>query len=729
MEDVLVGQVERIVYSDPARSFAVAVVRLPGGSTCTVTGPVADLEPGVRYRFEGRWVRHPRHGLRFRCTGYSPALASGAELRDLLATSVRGVGEELAERIVETLGPHALEVILESPTALTRVPGLGPRRAEAIRAQLLRFVAEQDLARRLAPFGLEAGDAVRLLEVFGYDAWTVFETDPYAAARALGKRWADADRWAARMGRSPAHFGRLRGALREVLVGAVADGHVCLPRDEVLLRVHRMLHGAPSAFAEPVPMALVLEQARWMLAVDRSLVERAGHWFLPAMDVAEEQAARHLKRLTARQPPLSAGEPLERVVAECTAALGIRLAPEQEAAVRAVLGGDRPVIVVTGGPGTGKSTVARAIVDAFRAVSGDPIFLAAPTGLAAKNLGHRCGMEGSTLHRLLEASRDGPLTRFRRHADNPLPRGLYVVDETSMVDLELAAAFLAAVPEGSRICFLGDEDQLPPVGPGQFFTDLMASGRVTIVRLTTVYRQAQDSRIVRVAHEVRQGKMPAAFGEPDCVYRPVRGPEEAVQHVLALAEKSLVDGEPFVVLVPQRRGEYGAESINRRLQALFNPPRPGVDELVVQGRPFRVGDRVLQTQNLYDGERLLVPNGAIGEVVAVSGSALRVRFDGEEVEIAGSALATLTHAWAITVHKSQGLEFGGTVVLLLLRAHAGMLSRSLVYTAITRAKTKLVVVDEVGEGEGMLQRAIRTVLRNRRHSLLLQRLAGGLEGG
>ncbi|HEY8415998.1 MAG TPA: helix-hairpin-helix domain-containing protein, partial [Thermaerobacter sp.] len=326
MEHVLVGQVERVVYRAEGKSFAVAVVRLPGGASCTVTGPLAGLQPGVRYRFQGRWIRHPRRGRQFRCTAFAPALASGEQFRDLLVTSVRGVGEELAQQILDTLGPHALEEILASPNALTRVPGVGPRRAAAIREQLIWLVAEQDLAQRLAPFGLHAGHAARLLAVYGHDAWDSFLTDPYAAARALGKRWAEADRWAAQLGRSAAHFGRLRGALREVLAEALADGHVCLPRDEALLRVYRLLHGPQSAFPEPVPMALVLEQARWMLDVDRSLVERAGHWFLPAMDLAEEQAARHLRRLSAPAQPLAAAPLLDRVLAGCTAALGIQLA-------------------------------------------------------------------------------------------------------------------------------------------------------------------------------------------------------------------------------------------------------------------------------------------------------------------------------------------------------------------------------------------------------------------
>jgi exodeoxyribonuclease V alpha subunit len=686
----LSGVVERVVFHNPDTGFSVLRVRVQGTrEPATVVGAAGPAQPGVLVRAEGRWQTDPSYGRQFRAdvlTVLPPSTKEG--LAAYLASGlIKGIGPALAGRLVEAFGDRVLDVLDRQPERLERVPGIGKalagRIAEAWRGQR----AVRDIMLFLHSHGLSPLRAGRVFEAYGNDAIRIVTADPYRLARDIrGIGFQGADELAARLDIARDSPLRVRAAIAHVLGQGADEGHCGLPVEEVTAQV-RQLIGVDVALVEE---ALVHEIGARHVVPD--LIEGRQCLFLPALLRAETAIADGLARLARGTPPwprIAAEEATRRAARR----LGLELAPSQAEAVRLAV--EQKLLIVTGGPGTGKTTLVRAILEALPG-DGLEIELACPTGRAARRLGESTGREARTLHRLLEAD---PGRGFRRNAERPLACDLLVVDEMSMVDVTLMAALLDALPDEAALVLVGDVDQLPPVGPGQVLADLIASERLPVLRLTEIFRQAAESRIVLNAHRVNQGLMPEARGGDELSdFYAIRAAdaEDARTKLLQLVtsripERFAVDPtQDIQVLVPTNRGPLGAQGLNELLQPVLNPG--GAPRITRERTAYAVGDKVMQTENDYEKE---VYNGDLGRIAGIDepGRSLVVDFDGRGVAYGFGDLDRLVPAWAITVHKAQGSEYP-VVVLPLARHHGRMLRRDLVYTAITRARRLVVIVSE-----------------------------------
>jgi exodeoxyribonuclease V alpha subunit len=593
------------------------------------------------------------------------------------------------------------------------VPGIGRGLAERIAAAWEGQRAIRDIMLFLHSHGLSPLRAARIFETYGQDAIRQVTSNPYRLAQDIrGIGFASADQLAMRLGIAPDSPLRLGAGLAQVLSEAQAQGHAALPRDELIRGAGRLL----GVEAGPLEAALDKEIDAGALIADD--IDGTACIFLAALHRAEQEIAATLRRLASGRPGWKLRD-RERAVGRVERDLCLTLATSQRRALDLAL--ESRALVITGGPGTGKTTLVRAILKAL-SQSGIQILLAAPTGRAAKRLSESTGQDAKTLHRLLEAD---PGRGFRRGAKRPLECGLLVVDEVSMVDVLLMQALLAALPEDAGLFLIGDVDQLPSIGPGQVLADVIASDAVPVVRLEEIFRQAAESRIVRNAHRINQALMPGldrAEGEVTDFYAiRARDPEEGARIVLDLASERIparfgVDAVTDIqVLCPTNRGPLGARHLNELLQQTLNPDPP--QRIERQGITFALGDKIMQLENDYERE---VYNGDLGRVVGIDQSKgrLSVEIDGRVLSYGFGELNRLVPAYAITVHKAQGSEY--PVVVLPLAAHHGrMLRRNLVYTAITRARRLVVVVAE----PGALELAVAERPEPRRWSKLCSLLA------
>jgi exodeoxyribonuclease V alpha subunit len=688
--------VDEIVFrGDDGRFAIVRGVREPDGAPLTAVGDLGAVSVGETLRLQGRHTTHPVHGPRFVVHTYTPIVpTSRAGIARYLGSGlVPGIGPALAERLVARFGEQTLDVIAHQSARLREVSGIGDRRASAI-AEVVRARREEAEAMSfLHALGLGPALARRVLRRYGEKTARVLREDPYRVAEqvpGIGFRTAD------RLGRSSGIAAddprRISGAVL-YLVGRSADeGHV--HTDLTTLMAEAQDLDVP---AERVPEAVADLQNRGLLVVDDGAI------YAPPLHTAERTVATALSRLCR---PRAAPAGVETAVAAATA--GMRLAAAQESAVRASL--ECGLLVLTGGPGTGKTTTVRAIVRAHEAL-GRSVLLAAPTGRAAKRLAESTGRDARTIHRLLEWN---PQTAsFSRDAKRPLEADLVLVDEASMLDLQLAAALLEAIPPRAAVVLVGDVDQLPPVGAGHVLREVLASERAHVVRLTEVFRQAAQSRIVQGAHEVLRGRPPTPTppgerGSGDLFVVRARDADAVCEKVVETVRriKAAYGFDPVrdvQVLVPMRRGAVGAERLNEMLQAELNPPRasPAGAGPAALGATFRVGDKVMQLRNDYERE---VFNGDLGEVRRIHAGQTYVTIDGREVAYGADDLEDLTLAYACTVHKAQGSEFPA-VIIALHPSHWVLLDRALLYTAITRAR-RLVVI--VGDERAVVRAAAHT---------------------
>lgn len=688
--ELLAGQVERVTFHSEESGFAVLRVRVRGRrEPVTVVGHAAAISPGEELRASGSWTNDPKHGAQFKAetvTTVAPTSPEGIE-RFLASGLVRGVGPHFARKLVEAFGTAVFEVIETGPERLREVPGVGPLRAERIVASWAEQKGVREIMVFLHSHGVGTSRAVRIFRTYGADAIAVVSEDPYRLARDVrGIGFVTADALARRLGIPEDAMIRVRAGVSHVLAEALDEGHCGLPRETLVPRAAELL-ARPE---EQVTEALELELA------DRRLVpDEAGGKacvFLPALHAAERAVAARIAALAAGAPPWRRSDPVAAIpwVEERT---GITLSPSQRDAVGAFL--RSKVLVLTGGPGVGKTTLVDALLRIVFAES-LRIVLAAPTGRAAKRLAESTRTEAKTIHRLLEI--DPSTGRFRRDRDNPLEADLVVVDEVSMVDVLLARALLEAIPPSAALLLVGDSDQLPSVGPGQVLRDLLASGAVAAIRLTEVFRQAAASRIVVGAHRIREGHLPDLSNPPgtDLFFFDAKEPDDAARRVVeVVAERiprrfGLDPRRDVQVLVPVHRGPLGARALNEALGKALNPG--GAPRVSRYGQELAPGDRVMQTENDYDRE---VYNGDLGLVTSVDpGEAeLLVSFDGREVTYGFDELDVLQLAWATTIHKAQGSEYPAVVIPLGM-THYKMLERNLLYTAVTRGKRLVVLVGD-----------------------------------
>jgi exodeoxyribonuclease V alpha subunit len=718
-ETTLDGTVDSIVFRNDESFFTIARFVTAGHQQVTVKGQLFDVKPGMPLKLRGAWVVDKKYGRQFEVASYqldAPETVVGIE-RFLGSGLIPGIGPELARRLVDKFGKETLEVIDHQPGRLVEVAGIGAQRAQKLSEAFAAQRHIQDVMVFLRGHGVSSAFAARIYKKYGADSVNVVRQNPYRLAHevwGIGFRTADAIAMQLGMARDAPQ--RLEAGLLHALELSVEDGNLHSPDDELVARAADLLQLGPDALP---PRLAALEASR--LIVREVLGDRGACSALPELHDAEVEAAARLAGLVhehARPIALDISAAIHAFESLTTLAL----AEQQHRAVEAAL--RDTCTVITGGPGVGKTTIVKAIVHIARA-GRKRVALAAPTGRAAKRLGEATGVEAMTIHRLLEYQpHDGG---FQRDAGNPLELDLLVVDEASMIDTPLFRSLLAAMTPGAQLVLVGDIDQLPSVGPGNVLGDVIDSGAATVIRLTEIFRQAAESKIVVNAHRINAGELPeldAPANSSDFYFIARDDPEAARSTIVELVAERIpsrfgLDAIAGVqVLTPMHRGELGTVALNRALQERL-VPQAG-PELTRGDRAFRRRDKVMQLKNDYDRG---VFNGDIGviETLDVEAGAIRVDFDGRIASYERAELDQLVHAYAVSVHKSQGSEYPA-VVIALTNQHFMMLQRSLLYTAVTRGK-KLVVI--VGS-----KRAVALAVKNadakRRYTWLAERVRAQL---
>ena len=712
--------VVRIVYETSDSDFAVVLCEGPNGQF-TAVGEVGGIRPGERYHLRGRWVEHPKYGRQLQVTLCVPVPPDGREaLIRFLASTVPGVGPELAQHIADTLGPRALDIIRESPEVLETVPGIGPVRAAAIHRVVENLKAMTDVLVFLQGAGCSPALARRIVEIYGLSAAEVVRQNPYRLCHDIpGVGFLTADRIARGLGVPRESIARTAAAVMHVLQEAVEDGHCCLPREELVRRATAALG------SEGVNIDLAL---RKLTADGQIVVEEGGPGksaIYPSwVHRAELRAAQNLAALLASSVTAPARDDVDSWLATYESYAGVQLTLQQKEAIWTAV--SSPVSIITGPPGVGKTTTLRALVRLCQA-AGFRIALACPTGRAAQRLEEFTGYQASTLHKLLGYRPD--TGRFYWNSENPLDTDIVVVDESSMLDVYLLSALTSAIRPGTRLVLVGDADQLPPVGPGDVLRDLIRSGVIPTVRLTHVFRQALSSLIVHNAHRILGGQflyLPRTPGR-DVLFIEAVSPDDVVQSVVRavatiLPSQGFDPREDVQVLAPMYRGDVGIHRLNDALRDILNPPSPDRPELTRGRTTFRVGDRVVQLTNDY-GKGVM--NGDLGIITHIDpyNRSLTVEYPQGTVRYDGPEIGQLQPAWALSVHKAQGGEYPA-VVIVVDTHHYVMLSRGLLYTALTRARKTAVLVGT----KRAIAMAIRNTAPHTRYTSLAEKLkqvAGG----
>ncbi len=722
------GSVAAVIYQNEENGYTV--LRLEAGEGgVTVVGTIPGAAPGEHLTIRGRWTRHASYGEQFQAETVERRMPAGekAIFEYLASGAVRGIGAATARRMVEEFGGEALTVLEERPEELTKIKGITRKRAlamgESFRLQmgmrrLLEFLSEHGLALQLA---------MPIYRRYGDRALETVKSNPYLLVdQELGVDFSQADALAISVGVEGESPRRLEAGILFELSHNLNNGHTFLPRRKLLPATAQLLNVEQDALEDALEGLLV----RGEIVQEEIAGETA--CYLADLQEAEQYVAFRIAEMSASElyPPTRLEELLDRIQRE----QGIVYAPQQMEAVRLAAG--RQVMLLTGGPGTGKTTCLRGVLALFDAL-GLETALAAPTGRAAKRLGELCGVEGTTIHRLLETQFDPGTGRlvFAHGEDDPLRADAVIVDETSMVDILLMRALLAALRGDCRLILVGDPDQLPSVGPGNLFSDLIRCGTVPTVRLTEIFRQAAESAIVMNAHAVNQGALPALNNSStDFFFLRRKNPAQAVETIVELVKSRLpanmgIPAEQIQVLSPTRRRQTGTTALNRALQEAVNPPEAGRAERRFGEFVFREGDRVMQVRNNYDimwrekngmSSGMGIFNGDVGRIEEVDNRSevIKVDFEGRVVEYTPDMLGELEPAYAVTVHKAQGSEYRA-VILAAVDGAPMLLTRGVLYTAITRARELFILVGD----EEVVARMTANNRQQRRYSGLRYRLA------
>jgi exodeoxyribonuclease V alpha subunit len=725
--DSLSGSVERITFYNPENGYTVLRLRpdSPSGSgdrftyrsalssegLATVVGNLPEVTPGEHLSLQGQWDNHPKHGPQFKaevCEQTLPATLAGIE-GYLGSGMIKGIGPRLAERIVVKFKEETFDVIEQAPERLFEVSGIGADRVRRITAAWQEQKQVKEIMVFLHGHGVSTNLAVKIYKTYGDAALETVQKNPYQLERDIyGVGFKTADRIARALGLPPEHPSRMEAGIVFALNETIDEGHVYVPREALAGRAIELLDVTPELIPpalerlaqddrirpEMLPLNHKEEKTKHAVA-EAAPAYQAPVIYLTPLYFGEKGVAERLKALVnakpVSRPPNQGTLPLEN------------LSEEQQEAVRMALA--HPVSILTGGPGTGKTTCLKALITALDAQH-KQFALASPTGRAAKRLSEATGHPASTIHRLLEYS---PVEGFKHHAENPLNLDFLVVDEASMLDLLLTNNLLKAIRPGTHVLFVGDVDQLPSVGAGDVLRDMIGSGVAPVTRLSTIFRQAADSKIITNAHLINQGKFPVfSQGSGDFFLFPADDADGAANWVLSIVTERIPQKFGFdpirdiQVLSPIYRGPAGVTALNERLQERLNPPAASKPERKLFGTIFRAGDKVMQTRNNYDKD---VYNGDIGFIRSLDmiEQRLTVDFYGRSVTYDWSDVDELTLAYVISVHKAQGSEFP-VIVLPIVTQHYTMLQRNLLYTAITRASKLCVLAGS--------RRAINMAVRN-----------------
>lgn len=717
MEQIVVrGIAERLLFEAPDSDYRV--FRLhdeDDDATYTVTGHGTKPLVGDRLEVKGHWVQHKRYGRQFAADGWSriiPESVDGIE-RFLGSGAVKGLGPALAHRVVAAFGKDTMAVLEKDPQRLLEVEGIGPKKLAVITESFYEEKQVNDIAYDLEQHGVAGRYAGRLLQKYGDDVHYVLTEEPYRMIAEIdGIGFKTADQMALAYGMDRQDPQRLGAGLTYVLQTMTQNGHVCIPDTELVRRASFILQ------ADALGLHDILKEAIEVGQLCTADFEGTLYVYTPEAYEEEDYIAGRIRDMGAMKP-LPMKTHVQLFLDRWQDARHFELADKQREAVEKSL--QSGMTVITGGPGTGKTTVVQTIIR-LAEQEGLRILLCAPTGRAAKRLAETTQRKAKTIHRLLiPDGHQGRVQVFEYNETKLLPADLVIVDEVSMLDMEMMYHLLSALKPQCRCILVGDADQLPSVGAGAVLHDIIASGQVPVVRLDTIFRQQEGGRIVTNAHLINSGRLPVVNEDQEFRFVEIEDEADGAEKISALYNSELLEtGDKFAVQVlsPMYKNPCGVDNLNQLIQGRFNPPAEGKGELKGKNVIFRVGDKVMQKHNDYEKG---VFNGDMGEIFAIQKDMVYVRYPEQDVKYEGQEVDEITLAYAITVHKSQGSEYH-TVIMVLVNSHAIMLQRNLFYTAVTRAKRKVILVGT--------KRAVQTAVQNqrtsRRFTLLIPRLQGEL---
>ena len=717
MEQIVVrGIAERLLFEAPDSDYRV--FRLhdeDDDATYTVTGHGTKPLVGDRLEVKGHWVQHKRYGRQFAADGWSriiPESVDGIE-RFLGSGAVKGMGPALAHRVVTAFGKDTMAVLEKDPQRLLEVEGIGPKKLAVITESFYEEKQVNDIAYDLEQHGVAGRYASRLLQKYGDDVHYVLTEEPYRMIAEIdGIGFKTADQIALAYGMDRQDPQRLSTGLTYVLRTMTQNGYVCIPDTELVRRAAFILQ------ADALGLHDILREAIEVGQLCTADFEGTLYVYTPEAYEEEEYIAGRIGEM-GNMKPLPMKTHVQLFLDRWQDARHFELADKQREAVEKSL--QSGMTVITGGPGTGKTTVVQTIIR-LAEQEGLRILLCAPTGRAAKRLAETTQRKAKTIHRLLVPDGHvGAMQVFEYNETKMLPADLVIVDEVSMLDMEMMYHLLSALKPQCRCILVGDADQLPSVGAGAVLHDIIASGQVPVVRLDTIFRQKEGGRIVTNAHLINSGRLPVVNEDTEFRFVEIDNEADGAEKISALYNSELLEtGDKFAVQVlsPMYKNPCGVDNLNQLIQERFNPPAEGKAELKGKNVVFRVGDKVMQKHNDYEKG---VFNGDMGEIFAIQKDMVYVRYPEQDVKYEGQEVDEITLAYAITVHKSQGSEYH-TVIMVLVNSHAIMLQRNLFYTAVTRAKRKVILVGT--------KRAVQTAVQNqrtsRRFTLLIPRLQGEL---
>lgn len=733
MERVMVEQTEingiisSVIYLNDENGYAVVRMETDSGEMVTAVGCLPYIAPGEMISAEGSWVTHAQHGRQFKIEQSNRLLPTSADgiYEYLAGSTVKGIGPATAALIVDRFKEKSLDVLEMHPEKLAEIKGISLTKAKDLSASFKKQAGVRRLTEFLCAYGIKPLVALKLYRAYGSAALETVHENPYIiSASHIGASFAEADNLALELGIEGDSINRISAAVLFELQHNSGNGHCFIPRDKLIAATSQLI----SVPADLVSDAIDSLSENGGLVCDK--VANLNVCYLTELYEAETYTAERLKSMVGLKTKSSAN--IERLITKLESLYDISYAPLQKQSIELAL--NNRILVITGGPGTGKTTILKGILSLYDELELETL-LAAPTGRAAKRMSELTGREASTIHRLLGAkmAEDGETVVFSKHEGDPLNCDALVLDECSMVDITLMSSLLKALKPGCRLVLVGDADQLPSVGPGNVFSDIIRSQTVPTVRLTEIFRQKGDSRIVRNAHMINRGEHPDFEANTGDFFRlrRLKG-GTAVETIVELCARRLpenmkIPSASIQVLSPTRKGETGTANLNKRLQAALNPPSESKKEKLFGEAVFRVGDRVIQIKNNYDTiwktkggvSGAGVYNGDIGTIAQIDPitETLTVDFEDKLATYSFEMLNELEHAWALTVHKSQGSEYRA-VVLALSGDVQMLLTRGVLYTAVTRAKELLIMVGD----DNIAHRMIDNNKQSRRYSALRLRL-------
>lgn len=721
------GIISSVIYLNDENGYAVVRMETDSGEMVTAVGCLPYIAPGEMISAEGSWVTHAQHGRQFKIEQSNRLLPTSADgiYEYLAGSTVKGIGPATAALIVDRFKEKSLDILEMHPEKLAEIKGISLTKAKDLSASFKKQAGVRRLTEFLCAYGIKPLVALKLYRAYGSAALETVHENPYIiSASHIGASFAEADNLALELGIEGDSINRISAAVLFELQHNSGNGHCFIPRDKLIAATSQLI----SVPADLVSDAIDSLSENGGLVCDK--VANLNVCYLTELYEAETYTAERLKSMVGLKTKSSAN--IEWLITKLESLYDISYAPLQKQSIELAL--NNRILVITGGPGTGKTTILKGILSLYDELELETL-LAAPTGRAAKRMSELTGREASTIHRLLGAkmAEDGETVVFSKHEGDPLNCDALVLDECSMVDITLMSSLLKALKPGCRLVLVGDADQLPSVGPGNVFSDIIRSQTVPTVRLTEIFRQKGDSRIVRNAHMINRGEHPDFEANTGDFFRlrRLKG-GTAVETIVELCARRLpenmkIPSASIQVLSPTRKGETGTVNLNKRLQAALNPPSESKKEKLFGEAVFRVGDRVIQTKNNYDTiwktkggvSGAGVYNGDIGTIAQIDPitETLTVDFEDKLATYSFEMLNELEHAWALTVHKSQGSEYRA-VVLALSGDVQMLLTRGVLYTAVTRAKELLIMVGD----DNIAHRMIDNNKQSRRYSALRLRL-------